>query len=38
MDALVQMRGTETDPNTLRWLNEAIAATDANIEHASWSG
>jgi hypothetical protein len=33
-DALVQMRASETDPNALRWLNEAIKATDANIERA----
>jgi hypothetical protein len=32
--ALVQMRASETDPNALRWLNEAIRATDANIERA----
>ena len=33
-DALVQMRASETNPNALRWLNEAIKATDANIERA----
>jgi hypothetical protein len=33
-DALVQIRATETDPNALRWLNEAIKATETNIEHA----
>jgi hypothetical protein len=33
-DALVQMRATETDPNARRWLDEAIGATDANIERA----
>jgi hypothetical protein len=33
-DALMQIRAAETDPNALRWLNEAIKATDANIERA----
>ena len=33
-DALVQMRASETNPNALRWINEAIKATDANIERA----
>jgi hypothetical protein len=33
-DTLVQMRVAETDPNALRWLNAAIRATDAHIEHA----
>ena len=33
-DALVQMRASETNPNALRWFNEAISATDANIERA----
>jgi hypothetical protein len=33
-DALLQMRASETNPNALRWLNEAIKATDANIERA----
>jgi hypothetical protein len=33
-EALQQMRASETDPNALRWLNEAIKATDANIERA----
>jgi hypothetical protein len=32
--ALVQIRASETDPNALRWLNEAIAATDVNLESA----
>ena len=33
-DALVQMRASETNPNALRWLNEAIKATASNIERA----
>jgi hypothetical protein len=33
-DALVQIRAAEADPNALRWLNEAIKATDAHIERA----
>ncbi len=33
-DALVQMRASETNPNALRWLNEAIKVTSANIERA----
>jgi hypothetical protein len=33
-NALFQIRASETDPNALRWLNEAIAATEENVEHA----
>ena len=33
-DALVQMRASETSPNALRCLNEAIKATNANIDRA----
>jgi len=33
-NALVQIRASETNPNAVRWLNEAISATDANIERA----
>ena len=33
-DALVQMRTSETNPNALRWLNEAIKSTDVSIEQA----
>jgi len=33
-DALMEMRASESDPNALRWLNEAIRSTNANIEHA----
>jgi hypothetical protein len=33
-DALVEMRASETNPNALWWLKEAVKATDANIERA----
>jgi hypothetical protein len=33
-DALMRMRVSETNPNAQRWLDEAIRATDANIEQA----
>jgi hypothetical protein len=33
-DALVKIRAFETDPNALRWLNDAIKSTDANMERA----
>lgn len=33
-NALVEIRASETDPNATRWLNDAIRATDANIERA----
>jgi hypothetical protein len=33
-DALAQMRASETNPSALRSLNEAMKATDANIERA----
>lgn len=34
-NALVEIRASETDPNATRWLNDAIGATDANIERAN---
>jgi hypothetical protein len=33
-DALLEIKASETDPNALRWLNDAIAATDANMTSA----
>jgi hypothetical protein len=33
-DALVQMRASETNPNALGCLNEAIKATNAHIDRA----
>jgi hypothetical protein len=33
-DALVRIRAFETNPNAQRWRDEAIRATDANIERA----
>jgi hypothetical protein len=33
-NALVEILASETDPNAVRWLNDAISAADANIERA----
>jgi hypothetical protein len=30
----MQIRAAETDPNAIRWLNDAIKSSDANIERA----